>query len=209
MARYTGPVCRICRREGDKLFLKGDRCYTDKCSVERRRYAPGQHGQNMRMKLSDYGVQLRAKQKVRKTYGVMERVFREYYRKADRMKGETGSILLQLLERRMDNVVYRLGFAPSRRMARQMVLHRHFLLNGKKAGIPSIMVKEGDEIQLKAPLRENPIVVNSMDSVQHRGVPGWLDLDAQNFKGRVQHLPARDEILVTAEEQLIVELYSK
>jgi len=209
MARYTGPVCRVCRREGDKLFLKGARCFTEKCSLERRRYAPGQHGQRMRIKLSDYGVQLREKQKVRRTYGVLEKQFRKYYLRADRMKGETGLLLLQQLERRFDNIVYRLGFAPSRRMARQMVLHRHFLVNGKKAGIPSARLKEGDVIELKPSMRQNPIVQESLESAGHRGVPSWLELDAANFKGRVQHLPGRDEIDLTAQEQLIVELYSK
>jgi len=191
------------------MFLKGDRCFTDKCGVERRRYAPGQHGQNMRSKLSDYGVQLRAKQKVRRTYGVFERVFRGYYHKAASMKGETGTNLLQLLERRMDNVVYRLGFAPSRKMARQLVSHKHFVVNGRKASVPSMLIKAGDVVELREASRKNPQIIESLASVSHRGVPAWLQLDADNFKGSVQHVPSRDEIDLVAQEQLIVELYSK
>ena len=209
MGRYTGAVCRLCRREGEKLLLKGGRCYTDKCSLERRRYAPGQHGQNMRIKLSEYGNQLRAKQKVRRTYGVFERVFRNYYHKASKMKGETGANLIHFLERRMDNVVYRLGFAPSRRLARQLVTHCHFQVNGRKASIPSMILKAGDVVELKESLRKNSQVEDSLASGAHRGVPSWLEIDAENFKGKVKHLPSRDEIDLVAQEQLIVELYSK
>lgn len=209
MARYHEAVCRQCRREGEKMFLKGDRCFTEKCSVERRRYAPGQHGQNMRSKLSDYGVQLRAKQKVRRTYGVLEGQFRKYYERGDRMATETGTAILQFLERRLDNVVYRLGFAPSRRLARQMVTHSHVTVNGRKAAVPSIILRAGDVVELKEAMRKNPIVLSSMESATHRGTPTWLERDADNFKGRVQHIPSRSEIDLVAQEQLIVELYSK
>ncbi len=209
MARYVGAVCRICRREGEKMFLKGDRCFTEKCSVERRRYAPGQHGQNMRTKLSDYGVQLRAKQKVRKTYGVLEKQFRKYYMRADRMEGETGTIILQFLERRLDNVVYRLGFAPSRNKGRQLVTHGHFTVNGRKASVPSMILRPGDTVELRENMRTNQGVLDSMESASHRGVPSWLEMDAATFKGKVQHIPSRGEIDTPAQEQLIVELYSK
>ncbi|MBI5188808.1 MAG: 30S ribosomal protein S4 [Nitrospirae bacterium] len=208
MARYTEAQCRICRREGEKLFLKGDRCYTEKCAVERRRYPPGQHGQG-RGKLSDYGIQLREKQKVRKTYGLLERQFRRYFHEAERRKGITGEILLQLLERRLDNVVYRMGFAPNRREARQLIAHGHFLVNGKKVNLPSYTVKVGDLVEVKESSRDIPEINNSLSKIEHRGLPTWVEVDSANFKGKVLHVPSRDEVQLPVQEQLIVELYSK
>lgn len=208
MARYRGALCRICRRETEKLFLKGDRCYTEKCSVERRQYPPGQHGQR-RGKLSDYGIQLREKQKVRRTYGILEKQFRIYFERAASKKGVTGELLLQLLETRLDNVVYRVGFAPNRVSARQLVTHGHFLVNGKKVNIPSFRLNVGDVIELREGSRELAIVNDSLTKVEHRGVPSWLELDTKNFKGKVLQIPAREDIQLTAQEQLIVELYSK
>lgn len=208
MARYTEAQCRICRREGEKLFLKGDRCYTEKCAVERRRYPPGQHGQG-RGKLSDYGIQLREKQKVRKTYGLLERQFRRYFHEAERRKGITGEILLQLLERRLDNVVYRMGFAPNRREARQLIAHGHFLVNGKKVNLPSYIVKVGDLVEVKESSRDIPEINNSLSKIEHRGLPTWVEVDSANFKGKVLHVPSRDEVQLPVQEQLIVELYSK
>ena len=208
MARYRGALCRICRRETEKLFLKGDRCYTEKCSVERRQYPPGQHGQR-RGKLSDYGIQLREKQKVRRTYGILEKQFRMYFERAASKKGVTGELLLQLLETRLDNVVYRIGFAPNRVSARQLVTHGHFLINGKKVNIPSFRLNVGDVIELREGSRELAIVNDSLAKVEHRGVPSWLELDTKNYKGKVLQIPAREDIQLTAQEQLIVELYSK
>jgi small subunit ribosomal protein S4 len=208
LARYTGPQCRICRRETEKLFLKGDRCYTEKCSVERRQYPPGQHGQR-RGKLSDYGVQLREKQKVRNTYGVLEKQFRKYFEKAERKKGVTGEVLLQSLETRMDNIVYRMGFAANRCSARQLVRHGHFLVNGKTVDIPSFNVNVGDVVEVKASSRDINIVKESLSRVEQRGIPSWLEIDFQNFRGKVVQIPAREDIQLTAQEQLIVELYSK
>lgn len=208
MARYTGAQCRLCRRETEKLFLKGDRCYTEKCAVERRQYPPGQHGQR-RGKLSDYGVQLREKQKVRNTYSVLERQFRKYFQKAERKKGVTGEVLLQLLETRLDNVVYRMGFAPNRNSARQLVGHRHFLVNGKRVSIPSYNVQVGDMVEIGASSRDIEIIKDSISRAEQRGVPSWVEIDFKNFKGKVAQIPAREDIQVTAQEQLIVELYSK
>ncbi|MDH4232080.1 MAG: 30S ribosomal protein S4 [Nitrospirota bacterium] len=208
MARYRGALCRICRRETEKLFLKGDRCYTEKCSVERRQYPPGQHGQR-RGKLSDYGIQLREKQKVRRTYGILEKQFRLYFERAASKKGVTGELLLQLLETRLDNVVYRIGFAPNRVSARQLVNHGHFLVNGKKVNIPSFRMNVGDVIELREASRELSLINDSIAKVEHRGVPSWLELDAKNYKGKVLQIPAREDIQLTAQEQLIVELYSK
>jgi len=209
MARYTEAVCRLCRREGVKMFLKGVRCYTDKCSVERRKYAPGQHGQSARGKLSDYGVQLREKQKVRRMYGLLEGQFRKSYHRAVAMKGVTGANLLQLLELRLDNIVYRLGFAPSRPLARQLVTHGHFLVNGRKASIPSMILKQGSVVDVRESARKISAVADGMANAQHKGVPTWLALDPVNFRGTVQHLPAREEIDLSVQEQFIVELYSK
>lgn len=211
MARYTGPVCRLCRREGIKLFMKGQRCFTEKCAVEKRNFVPGEHGRNVRMrsKVIGYGLQLREKQKVKRIYGVLERQFRRYFEKAARRKGITGETLLQFLERRLDNVVCRLGFASSRRQARQLVRHGHVVVNEHRVTIPSYLIKRGDEISIRARSRKNPIIMNSLQEVPGRGVPSWLSLDAENFRGQVLELPRRADISLPIEEQLIVELYSK
>ncbi|GAB7028484.1 30S ribosomal protein S4 [Geotalea toluenoxydans] len=208
MARYTGPSCRLCRRENTELFLKGERCYTDKCAIKRRNYPPGQHGQG-RSKTSDYGVQLREKQKVRRIYGILENQFRGYFERADRLKGVTGENLLFLLERRLDNIVYRLGFASSRIEARQLVRHGHFTLNGKKVTIPSIQVKTGDTVELRGKSRKVASINESLEAVVRRGIPQWLELDKGAFKGSVKTLPVREDITMPIQEQLIVELYSK
>lgn len=208
MARYTGPLCRICRREGEKLFLKGDRCYTEKCAIDRRKYPPGQHGQSYR-KLSDYGIQLREKQKVRKIYGLLERVFRRYFYEAERKKGITGEVLLQLLESRLDNIAYRMGFAPNRRRARQLVAHRHFLVNGKIVNLPSYEVKVGNFVEVKESSRDIPEIVDSLSKAGHRGILPWVEVDSANMRGKVLHIPSREEIQLPVQEQLIVELYSK
>ena len=208
MARYTDALCRVCRREGDKLFLKGDRCHTDKCGIERRRYAPGSHGQRRR-KLSDYGLQLREKQKVKQTYGVLERQFKKYFYMAERMKGVTGSMLLQLLERRLDNVTYRLGFASNRRQARQLIMHRHFTVNGRRVTIPSYIVRQGDVISPKDSSSKLLVIRESLTKAEHRGFPSWVEMDKSNLRGKILHLPAREEIALPVQEQLIIELYSK
>ncbi|WP_027716920.1 30S ribosomal protein S4 [Desulfuromonas sp. TF] len=209
MARYTGPVCRLCRRENMKLFLKGDRCHTDKCAVERRNYAPGQHGQG-RIKVSDYGTQLREKQRVKRTYGLLERQFRSYFSEADRMKGVTGENLLILLERRLDSMVYRLGFATSRNEARLLVRQGHFLINGRKVNIPSFLVRVGDVIELREKSRQVARVNEALDGVMRRGVASWVELDRVAFKGTVKTLPVREEMTTPVfQERLIVELYSK
>lgn len=209
MSRYSGPVCRQCRRENTKLFLKGDRCYTDKCSVERRNYAPGQHGQR-RTKVSDYGAQLREKQKVKRAYGLQEKQFKLYFTKADRMRGVTGENLLILLERRLDSVVYRLGFAASRAQARTLVRHGHFQINGHKANIPSQLVRPNDEVNLIEKSRQIACINESLDSVMRRGVPSWMTLDRDAFKGTMKTLPVRAELTTPeVQERLIVELYSK
>jgi small subunit ribosomal protein S4 len=208
LARYTGPQCRLCRRETEKLFLKGDRCYTEKCAVERRQYPPGQHGQR-RGKLSDYGIQLREKQKVRHTYGILERQFRKYFYGAERKKGVTGEVLLQFLETRMDNVVYRMGFAANRNSARQLVKHGHFRVNGREVNIPSFQTHVGDVVEVREPSREIDIIKDSISRGEQRGVPSWLEVDFPNFKGKILQIPAREDIQLTAQEQLIVELYSK
>lgn len=208
MARYTGPVCRLCRRESSKLFLKGDRCFTDKCAVERRAYAPGQHGQG-RAKVSDYGVQLREKQKVRRIYGILERQFRGYYGKATRMKGATGENLLSLLERRLDNVVYRLGFGASRKEARMLVTHGHFIVSGTPTNIPSFIVKQGDIVELRQTSRNMPRFQELIAAMDRKTVSTWLELDKRAFKGIVSNLPTREDITMPVNENLIVELYSK
>ena len=208
MARYRESECRLCRREGLKLFLKGDRCYSDKCAFERRGYAPGEHGQ-MRRKHSDYGVQLREKQKLKRIYGLLERQFRGYFEKADRQKGITGTNLLVFLERRLDNMVFRMGFASSRNEARQLVRHNHFLVSGKPVNIPSYLVKAGDEITVREGSRKAEKILESMDTVARRGVPQWIELDKDNFKGVVKALPTREELTMPVQEQLVVELYSK
>ena len=209
MARYTGPVCRLCRREETKLFLKGDRCYSEKCAFERRAYAPGQHGNARRRKRSDYGEQLREKQKVRRIYGILEKQFRNYYAKASKMKGVTGENLLQLLERRLDNVVYRLGLACNRNEARQMILHRHVVVDGVRVNIPSFLVKAGSEVVVREKSRTIARIADALAGVDRRGVPAWLELDRENFRGKMVALPTREEISIQIREQLIVELYSK
>ena len=208
MARHTESVCRLCRREGMKLFLKGDRCFKEKCAFERRGYAPGQHGRR-RTKIQGYGIQLREKQKVKRMYGVLERQFRNYFASASRAKGITGSNLLQMLECRLDNVVYRLGFAFSRAAARQLVAHGHIRVNGRKVDIPSSLVKAGAVVSLKEDSRNNDLIKISLDTAKGRGVPAWLELDADRFQGTVKQLPNREDIALPIQEQLIVELYSK
>lgn len=208
MGKYTGPACRLCRREGSKLFLKGDRCYSDKCAFERRSYVPGQHGQ-ARVKVSNYGLQLREKQKVKRMYGLLERQFRTCFEKADWQKGVTGTNLLVLLERRLDNAVYRLGFASARRQARHLVRHDHFLVNGKKVNIPSYLVKVGDVIEIKEKSRSVLVINEAIEAVIRRGVPQWLELDKDNFRGTVKAYPMREDLTMPMQEQLIVELYSK
>ncbi len=209
MARYIGPVCRLCRREDMKLFLKGDRCYTDKCGYERRAYPPGQHGQARRRKPSDYREQLREKQKVKRIYGIAERQFRGYYYKASRMRGVTGENLIQLLERRLDNVIYRLGFASDHAEARQLVRHGHFRINGKRVDIPSFQVRPNDQVSVKEASKKIARIVDSLGAVDRRGVPQWLELQKDAFAGAVKSLPARDAVTLPIREQLIVELYSK
>ncbi len=209
MARYRGAVCRQCRREKLKLFLKGDRCYSDKCSFERRSFPPGQHGQARMRKVSDYAIQLREKQKVRRIYGMLEGQFKKYFVLAERAKGVTGENLLQLLERRLDNTIFRLGFACSRTQARQFVRHNHFLVNGKKVNIPSYFVSVNDVITLKEKSHKNTAITESLESVARRGVPAWLELNHKEYKGTVKSMPDRQEITMPIQEQLIVELYSK
>ena len=209
MARYSGASCRNCRRENLILFLKGDRCYSDKCAFERRAFAPGQHGQNRFRKPSDYAVQLREKQKVKHLYGVFEAQFRRFFAEAERVRGVTGATLLSMLERRLDNVVYRLGFASSRTQGRQMVRHSLVTINGHKVNIPSYQVKVGDIVSLKEKQQKSELVADNLQGAARRGVPSWLELDAKAFKGTVKALPNRDEITLPIQEQLIVELYSK
>jgi small subunit ribosomal protein S4 len=208
LARYRGSECRLCRREGLKLFFKGDRCYTEKCAFERRGYAPGEHGQ-ARKKHSDYGVQLREKQRLKRMYGLLEKQFKGYFERADRMRGITGSNLLMLLERRLDNVVFRLGFAPSRNEARQLVRHNHFLINGRKVNIPSYNVRKDDVVELREKSRKVLPILDSLETVARRGIPGWLELDKDSFKGSVKTIPTREDITMPVQEQLVVELYSK
>ena len=212
MARYIGPVCRLCRREGTKLFLKGERCYTEKCAIEKRNFAPGQHGKTRKRgasKVAGYGIQLREKQKVKRTYGVLEDQFRRYFGQADRMRGITGETLLQLLERRLDNVTYRLGFATSRPQARQLVRHGHFTVNGRKVDIPSFSVKPGDVVAIRQSSRAKASVLHALEEVKGRGVPGWLQFDAEAMSAKVGSIPTREQINLPVQEQLIVELYSK
>lgn len=208
MARYTDASCRLCRREGDKLFLKGERCYSNKCAISRRAYAPGQHGQSKK-KLSEYGIQLREKQKARRYYGILESQFRKYFEMASAKKGITGENLLQILETRLDNAVYRLGFGASRAEARQMVKHAHFLVNGKKVNIPSYLLSVGDVIEVREKSRSLPHFKDVTENGSSRLVPKWLELDAQNLSGKVLALPAREDIDLPLREHLIVELYSK
>lgn len=208
MARYLGSVCKLCRREAEKLFLKGNRCYTDKCSIERRPYPPGQHGQR-RAKISDYGIQLREKQKLKRIYGIQESQMRNIFEKAMSLKGVTGENLLTMLERRFDNVVYRIGFAASRREARQMVKHYHFLINGKKANVPSMILRKGDVVELAEQSKSVAKIIGGLESNAIREVPAWLDVNRNDFKTVVRDLPRREDITSMIEERLVVELYSK
>jgi len=208
MARYVGSVCRLCRRENQKLFLKGDRCMTEKCAIERRGYPPGQHGQG-RIKFSEYGVQLREKQKIKRIYGLLEGQFRSMFAKADRAKGITGNNLLVALEKRLDNVAYRAGFAGSRADARQLVRHGHVLVNGKRINIPSFQVGKGDVLEIHEKSRSSTRVAASLEGVKRREIPQWIELDANAFKARVRDLPSRDDITAPMQERLVVELYSK
>jgi len=210
LARYREAKCRLCRREGMKLFLKGDRCFRDTCAVEKRNFPPGQHGRNHRPKIVGYGVQLREKQKVKRIYRVLENQFANYFETADKMKGITGETLLILLERRLDNVIFRLGFAPSRDQARQLVTHGHVLVNGKKLDIASAQIKAGDIVSLIERTRKNKQVLDSIGTIGGRGgVPAWLQLDAEGLKGTILALPKREDVQMPIDEQLIVELYSK
>jgi small subunit ribosomal protein S4 len=208
LARYTDSVCRLCRREGLKLFLKGERCYTDKCAIERRNYPPGQHGQG-RPKFSEYAVQLREKQKVKRMYGVLERQFRRYFEMAERSRGITGETLLQLLERRLDNMVYRMGFATSRSEGRQLVRHGHFAINGRKVNVPSALLKPGDVVTVREKSRQVTRIVEALAQAEHRGAPDWLEVDREQFSARVKALPLRAELTMPINEKLIIELYSK
>lgn len=209
MARYTGSVCRICRRENLKLFLKGDRCYSDKCAFDRRAYAPGEHGQRRGRKVSDYGIQLREKQKVKRMYGLSEKQFRLAFQKADRQKGITGTNLLVDLERRLDNVVYRMGFVNSRTQGRHFVRHGHFMVNGQKVDIPSFQVKIGDIVEVKEKSRQNQCILDSQEAVARRGLPQWVDVTKEALKGTISAFPVREDLTMPIQEQLIVELYSK
>ncbi len=209
MAKYNDAVCRLCRREGIKLFLKGERCFTDKCSVERRAYAPGQHGQRGGRKPTEYAVQLREKQKAKRVYGVLERQFRLYFEMAESMKGVTGDNLLQLLERRLDNMVYRMGFAPSRSEARHLVKHGHFTVNGKKIDIPSYLLKQGDEVAVRTKSRNSTWLKEAYEFVERHGLPEWVQLNRDNHVAKFVQYPARDQLTLPINEQLIVELYSK
>ena len=209
MARYTGPVCKLCRREGEKLFLKGNRCVTVKCSFEKKSYAPGQHGASQRTKISEYGIQLREKQKVRKIYGILEKQFRNYFENAERLKGVTGENLLKLLESRLDNTIFRLGFAQSRNQARQLILHRHFMVNGKLVDIPSYLLKPGDVIAVKEKSRRLIVVHESMKRMRDEDMYPWLTLDKAKMEGSFKDTPNRSDIPVQVQENLIVELYSK
>jgi small subunit ribosomal protein S4 len=209
LANNRGSDCRICRRENVKLFLKGDRCYSDKCAFDRRSYPPGQHGERRGRKASDYGIQLREKQKIKRIYGLSEKQFHLFFERADYQKGITGTNLLVALERRLDNVVYRLGFANSRTQARQLVQHSHFTVNGRKVNIPSFQVKVGDAIEVRERSRKIQLIQDSLDAVVRRGIPQWLDLEKDNLKGTIKSLPVREDLTMPMQEQLVVELYSK
>ena len=209
MARYTDPVCRLCRREGLKLFLKGSKCFTDKCPIEKRNFAPGQHGKDRKAKIVGYGLQLREKQKAKRIYFTQESQFRNYFEKAATTKGVTGELLLQQLERRLDNVVYRLGFGISRRQARQLVRHGHVAVNGRKVNIPSYQASVGEEITVREGSRKLAILEMAKEFSSHQNSPTWLEIDRDNYKGRVLALPKREDIQLPVNEQLIVELYSK
>ena len=209
MSRYKDSVCRHCRRENLKLYLKGDRCYSDKCAFDRRSYPPGEHGERRGRKISDYGIQLREKQKVKRMYGLSEKQFHLFFERAESQRGVTGTSLLIMLERRLDNVVYRLGFANSRTQGRQFVLHNHFLVNGKKVNIPSFLVKKGDSIEIKEKSKKIAAISDSIEAVVRRGIPQWLELEKEKHKGVVTGFPVREDITMPIQEQLVVELYSK
>ncbi len=209
MARYTGAVCRLCRRENLKLFLKGDRCYSDKCAFDRRGYPPGQHGQRRGRKITDYGIQLREKQKVKRLYGLSEKQFYLFFKRANRQKGVTGTNILVSLERRLDNIVYRLGFVNSRTQGRHFVRHGHFLVSGKRVNIPSFQVNIGDKIEIREKSRNIQIFSDAINAVVRRGIPQWLELDKENLTGSVSAFPIREDITTPMQEQLIVELYTK
>jgi len=210
LARYRESSCKICRGEGIKLFLKGDRCYSDKCAFERRGYAPGEHGQmRARRKRSDYGLQLREKQKLKRSFGLMEKQFRNYFHKAERRKGVTGTNLLVLLERRLDNMVYRMGFAASRNEARQLVRHGHFVVNGRKVNIPSYLLSVGDRVTIREKSRNTARILDAMDTVVRRGLPTWIEVDKAGFTAEVKALPTREELTMPIDEQMVVEFYSK
>jgi small subunit ribosomal protein S4 len=209
LGRYSGSSCRLCRRENIKLFLKGDRCYGDKCAFERRPYAPGQHGQRRTGKISDYQLQLREKQKVKRIYGSLEGQFRRYYYQAEKEKGITGTNLLLLLECRLDNIVYRMGFSSSRKQARQLVRQNHFLVNGGKVNIPSYQVKPGDIIEVKESSRKLKIILDALETVVRRGIPSWIDIEKEKFRGTLTAIPNREDLTMPIQEQLIIELYSK
>lgn len=209
MARYIGPACRLCRREAMKLFLKGERCYTEKCAIEKRNFAPGQHGKTRKSKMAGYGIQLREKQKVKRMYGLLEQQFSGTMAKASRMKGRAGENLLQLLERRLDNVVFRLGFATSRAEARQLVQHGHFAVNGRTVTIPSFIVRPNNKIVLRESSRQIARIVGALEALESRAVPGWLEIEKESFTGTVKALPVREDVTMPIEEQLIVELYSR
>ena len=210
MARYLGPVCRLCRREGMKLFLKGERCHSEKCAIEKRNFIPGQHGKDRKAKLVGYGLQLREKQKLRRIYGLLERQFRNGFEKAAHQKGITGENLFVGLERRLDNVVYRMGFGTSRAQARQIVRHGHIQVNGRKVNIPSFQVKIGDEVAVREPSRNNPTILAARDATAHAPAPGWMDVDRDNLQSKITAMVKRDELVqIPINEQLIVELYSK
>lgn len=208
MARYTNSVCRLCRREGLKLFLKGERCYTDKCAIERRNYPPGVHGQG-RTKFSEYAVQLREKQKVKRMYGLMEKQFRRYFHMAERARGITGETLLQLLEQRLDNMIYRMGFATSRAEARQLVRHGHFMIDGRKVDIPSFLLRPGHVVTVRENSRSVTRIVEALEQSSRRGVPDWLEVQREAFTARVKALPNRADLTMPINEKLVVELYSK
>ena len=208
MAKYNGPVCKLCRREGGKLFLKGDRCFSDKCAYDKREYAPGEH-KGIRRKLSEYGEQLREKQKLKRTYGLMEKQFKKTYKTAERMKGITGENLLSLLERRLDNAVYTMGFAVSRKSARLLITHGHFLVNGKKVNIPSYILKPSEKISVSENSKKLDVIKNSVDSSARKTRPEYYEVMTEEFSGNLKSIPLRDEIISTANEKLIVELYSK
>ncbi len=209
MARYTDAVCRLCRREGMKLFLKGAKCFSDKCPIEKRNFPPGQHGKDRKAKIVGYGLQLREKQKAKRIYFAQEGQFRNYFEKAARTKGVTGYMLLQQLERRLDNVVFRMGFASSRRQARQLVRHGHVAVNGRKVNIPSYEVSQGEEITIRENSRKLPVLEIAKEFASHQAVPAWMEIDRDNYKGRILNLPKREDIQLPVNEQLIVELYSK